>query len=152
MGSRRTKLLKVGNEAGERVEAEVFDYGNNSIMIRVAFIPEVLKDKPKFAKDGRIIMTVSRAKYADAILAIETYLETLFLKELNDADVPASSGAGADSRGNEENGTGDDASKDSGKGNTASIHSSSRRKKSAESSGRGAEAVTLDEVGSEEIE
>lgn len=149
MSGRRTKLLKVGNVDGERIQAEVFSYDGTKVMIRVAFVPEVLKDKPAFAIDGRIVMTVDKRNYRSAIQKIESYLENLFLKELSNADVPASSGAGTDSRGNESSSASDNAAEDQREGYSASIHGSSRRKKSAKSSGGGSETPALDESSGE---
>ena len=75
------KPLKVSDTDGKRIIAKIIQLGEN-VTIKLPFIQAVKKDKPEYAKNGNINITVKRENYTLMVVLLEKYLEDLFLKDL----------------------------------------------------------------------
>ncbi len=139
------KVLRTGDSKGNRIHLKVSANGLGSVRITSNAIEAVKRDRPKFAnKDGRLILDVSVKDYPEAIIKLESYLEHLFLKELENEDVHTSIGTGNDSRRNKKQVESSTVGVDEGKGNSSSVYNRPRRRKSTESIGRGDSEDSLD--------
>ena len=83
------RTLNVSDPAGNRVEVTVTrNVQAGSVTVVLEPITAVIKDKPEFmGKDGRVVATVPRSEYTKYLETLTNYLESLFLKELSDADL-----------------------------------------------------------------
>ncbi len=129
------KPLKVSNTKGLRIEALITPM-REFVNVKLSFIEAVKKDKPSFAKEGVIALDVSKKNYTLMIIMIEKYLETLFLKELNNEDRDSSIGIDYESRGVEKLRASRGIKKVKREGSITSLHSGTRRIKSTEDTTR----------------
>ncbi len=123
------KLLKVTQENGQSVCANIIRAGNN-VTIKVDKLELVKIANPDFSKDGVIAMTIDISKYQDAIIKITKYLEDLFLKGMADNDSKITSNVSrSDTRRNDGKNSKRKVKSSERQGNYESLHSGSRGNK-----------------------
>lgn len=134
MVNKYSKPLKVSTPEGKQIIITVSQIGGGMVKIT---LPEdaILSNDKRIAK--LIQKPIHVSKYKDAILKLEKYFESLFLKEMSNDNLHTSDRAKTESGGNTSNdspGNKDEGPRErSGK----SIHSGSRRSDSSESGQRG---------------
>lgn len=92
MKKRYTRPLKVSSPKGKRVYAQVYP-SKDKCLIEINYLEVVKKDNPSFANNGIIKFTCEKIKYPQVILALEKYLEDLFLKGMSNENIYTSIGA-----------------------------------------------------------
>jgi hypothetical protein len=88
--------LKVSSLSGKRITMTT-ERTKKDVVITIPYLPEVEKDKPKFASRGVIKVVVPPSKYTATKNMITKYLEDLFLKELSNADTNTGNGGRSNS-------------------------------------------------------
>ena len=94
-------LLKVSTPDKVRVEATVYQLNNRQRALHLPYLKSVEQDSPEFAKNGKIKLVYGVEKHTLVIARITKYLESLFMKELEDANNDTKSESEDISRGNE---------------------------------------------------
>ncbi len=142
--------LKVSTPDGKRIIANVSPCDIN-VIVNIDYLKEVKKDKPVFAKDGKIRFVCAKAKYKQAIELLTKYLEDLFLKGMADENIYTSIGASINQRGNSEKNKPGKNDSPEGKGDSASVHTGSGRKESTKSTGGKISNTELDKSSDTQI-
>ena len=81
--------LKVSDTSGKRITMSVTRENGRVVMV-LPFMKAVKKDKPLFAKKGIISVDVAQRDYTKTKNMITSYLESLFLKELENGTTDTS--------------------------------------------------------------
>lgn len=128
--------LKVCTTKGTRIIAKVSQVSGEKNRIDLPYIEAVEKDSPKFAKKGIVRIMYGRTEHKQIIETLESYLENIFLKELdsenNNTSKPIKSNKRRDKKSLNTCTTGKSKGKDSD-----TIHNSGRGYESTEGTRRG---------------
>lgn len=146
-----TLPLKVCEPSGKRVVATITQMGDR-VKIELPYIKEVDKDNPDFAKNGVVKVVVNRSVYAKTKDLVTNYLESVFLKELENADRNTGHGNRPPRRGNKKASSSGDTGK-AEREESIPVRDRSRRGVAADDAGGGsenAEDSPLAESGCEE--
>lgn len=149
---RYSKTLKVCSPDGERIYAIITPQWD-TVHVEVRFLEVVKKDKPQFAQNGVIRFTCPKEGYTETITKLTSYIESLFLKEMDKegtVDESIYSSLGIKPQRGRDKKTFDAGQTKSfvGERDLTSVHDSARGQEHAESTGEGKRDIDLDSGGS----
>ena len=145
---RYSRTLKVCSPDGERIYAIITPQWD-TVHVEIRFLEVVKKDNPQFAQNGVIRFSCPKDGYTETIIKLTNYLESLFLKEMNegekvDESIYSSLGIKPQRRGNKKAFATGQTQRLVGERDLTSVHDSTRGEKHAEDSGKGKRDNDLD--------
>lgn len=128
--------LKVCTTKGARIIAKVSQVSGEKNRIDLPYIEAVEKDSPKFAKKGIVRIMYGRTEHKQIIETLESYLENIFLKELDSENNNTSKSIKSNKRRNKKPVDTSTVGKSKGE-DSDTVHNSGRRDEPTEGTGRG---------------